>query len=470
MSIHERQNRFKSGYHSVCAFPVPPDHLPGMDKKMAKLYRVFFMGLSQIKPYSSHILNLSDRQINLNQGMFSHVLDVLKTDLKSNQYMYLPMNLFHLTKTMFKNVQENVHNNIEKMGNAQYSLNKVMVYVSDIRAFLSLYSLAKTIQKSDAKSFKKLMIEMDNFYGQCESHYEKVKSDKVIIALCETSPMMEWSDLEKQEDEAVIADAKKPYIDFNTWDIEKLSTMLGYKHDFARYDVEIVKGKKGERVKLLHPLGKDSVRFIKETVSDFMDKYCQCMELNSALGEIKRQIAIASFYAFNESLIECSKDGYVENYVRKSQEENKYNHYSKKTPEEARQQAKSIKKHAIERSNSTIKGIGEIKSIINNLFNHEEVSLTFKKDGEKYIGAFNKDSDKVMCCIPVEKDHIQACLVSREDYKLISDFESFQKMGHNFCSFHNIETLVGEMQSDFALNYFFPELTKTQQICITLSD
>lgn len=466
MSIHERQNRFKSSYGSVCAFPIPPCDLPGMDKKMAELCQVFFMGLSQIKPYSSHILNLSDRQINLNQGMFSHVLDVLKTDLKSNQYMYSPLNLFHLTEKMFKNVKENVQNNISKMGNAQYSLNKVMVYISDIRAFLSLYSLVKIVQKSDPNLFKKLMAEMHNLYVQCESHYEKVKSDKVIIALCETSPMLEWSDLEKQEDEAVMADAKKPYIDFNTWDIERLSTILGYKHDFARYDVEIVEGKKGERVKLLHPLDKKSVRFIKETMADFMDKYCQCMELNSALGEIKRQIAIASFFAFNESLIESSKDGFVENYVIRSQERT----YYKETPEKVRREAQSIKKHTIERSHYTIKGIGEIKSILNSLFNQEQLSLTFKKDGEKYIGLLNKDSDKVMCCIPVEKDHIQACLVSREDYQFISDFESFQNMGQKFCSFHNIETLIGEMQSEFALNYFFPELTQTPQICITLSD
>lgn len=462
MSAHTRKNMFQSGSFSCMSFPVAPSVLPGMDKKVAELCRIFFMDLNKIKPYVKHIESLSDEQINLSQGIFSHVLSVLEDDLKgSNMYVGLKFN--KLTKNMIENIIKNTEQIINPLTNGRYSLKQVENYIKVTSAFLSLYHLVK--KAKDAQCLKKSEYRIfEKMYTQYQKEYNSIREDKVVSALCDKSPMKSWFDIEEAEKAKLEKENKKPYIDFNTWELHKVSNMLGYHHHFANYGVEYNDDK--TKVEVIDPLNNKSADFVRKMVSSFINNYCSAMESDNALAEIKRQVAIASFSAFNESLVRCSKSDYVSGYVNRAAKKRTL-YIDKKTPEQEKQDAEEIQHSIIERSKNAIAGIGEIKTLLSNIFNNEMLSLTFSKEGEeKYKGILNRNSDHVMCCVKLDNHHIQAGIVDKSEFDNITDLDSLKNKSQKLCSFYNIESLIGELQSEMALEYFFPDLKEKPLICL----
>ena len=69
-------------------------------------------------------------------------------------------------------------------------------------------------------------------------------------------------------------------------------------------------------------------------------------------------------------------------------------------------------------------------------------------------------------CFKLAENHIMACSINKDDINKIKVFEDAEKLNAKLCSFHSVENLMTEIKTDFATQYFFPEIKENYEVIL----
>lgn len=456
-----------SGY-SFASFNIPANIEDDMDDKLCLLNKAAFVNhLKAYKDFPEYIRNIKDEQIEICRGVLSFSLEEFKS-IKSYENVMSEKNAIGIIVRSLENVKKDMVFSKEAMVNG-YNQKKVDQYVLILKSYTSIMETLSLLKNSkNSGIYSDLFDKNEKEYKKEIKDYEDLRYKVERIVSEKSIPI--FDEIRKNEIENIKNDINKEKIIINVRDFHKLEGMLGYKHERSRHLSLIEQGKESYYI----PLSGNNLKEVKAKYADFLEMYLELLDCSSFVRFLRIQQALNMFDLPEEAIQTVFKDEYVSNFVKRAIDfERKFSRnfdenedleaLTKKETKNAKRAKKNIQ--------FRVKRISDLNKSIEDLFflltGKEEITLTLNKENNIIIGLFNDNNiNHALMCFKLAENHIMACSINKDDINKIKVFEDAEKLNAKLCSFHSVENLMTEIKTDFATQYFFPEIKENYEVIL----
>lgn len=448
----------KNNGFSFQAFSIPANPTEDMDDKLFLLNKAAFFDHKQTyQDYPEYIRNIEDQQIEICRGVLSYSLDAFLTATENLSVHYNTME--DMFEKDFIKAKSDFNQAIKKIEEIGYTENRVQQLIGIFRVYVSVVETIAIFYHSDNKKYK-------NIYDKSQAEYNEEQKNYTELLCKLTNLIKNLPDLDlikREEIEKVNKDKNNKRIEFSPREILKLKSVLGEKHDRSHHLNEVKAGKESYYT----PLGEESIKYVKEQFSLFLENYLLLCGSSSYMYDIRIAQALNMLsYPEKQTSLLLKKDGLQNAIFRDIKERRRMSAYE--TFKESNigiyeREAESNVLIHVRNIKLKIKKIMQLDHEIQNCFdkltNTKSVILRFIKNEDNFIGRFNNEDIKdVLLCLKVEEYHYLACLVPHNKVTEIKTMEDAKKMNVKQCSFHSMENLITEIKTDMARTYFYPQV------------